>query len=178
MKKEQVIAVLSTIEEKDFEVLIKGVEDACLEEEKAKSDYRGFDITRGTVAQYRQAEQKWKIAHLQRSLKLTAFFDFFTGKSPHYNGRSFVRRASPEGKLFVNDNNRLCIDAKTEIQRGDIIELLLNGVWVPVKILHDEERGEWYAQDLREITLFGRKARKKVALDKEAVNKKINDKKW
>ena len=36
MKKEVVIAALSSIEEKDFELLVKSVESAIDEEEKAK----------------------------------------------------------------------------------------------------------------------------------------------
>ena len=97
MKKENVIEALSSLDEKDFETLVKSVESACLEEEKAKEGYKDFDATRGTLQQYRVAEQKWKIARLQQLLRLTAFFELFTGKSPNYNGRSFVAGQGPKG---------------------------------------------------------------------------------
>lgn len=175
MKKEIVIAALSGIEEKDFDALLKSVEAACLEEEKAKDAYKGFDAARGTLQQYRVAEQKWKFATLQKILRLTAFFELFTGKSQGYNGRSFVRRTGPEGKLHVNDKGFLAIDG-AELKKGDEIDLLINGIWIPAKIEYDEEKKEWQAQGLRGLPLFGRKARKAASLDKAEVNKKINEK--
>lgn len=178
MKKEVVIAALSSIEEKDFELLVKSVESAIDEEEKAKETYKGFDATRGTLASYRTAEQKWKIACMQRLLKLTAFFDLFTGKSSTYNGRSFVRRVGPEGKLYVNEKDCLAIDANTPLKKGDVVDLWISKTWVSVTIDYDEEKKEWFAQDLRGIQLFGRKARKALALDKAEVNKKVNEKRW
>lgn len=178
VKKENVIEILNGFEEKDFETLIKSVESACAEEDKAKDAYMNFDVTRGTVQQYRDVERKWKIARTQRLIKLTAFFDVFTGKSHHYNGRSFVHRMAAQGKLYINDHDCLAIDAHTELQRGDEIELRINGIWVPVKIQHDDEKNEWYAQDLCGLKLFGRVARKTTVPDKDTINKKINEKKW
>ena len=178
MKKETVIAALSSIEEKDFDTLIRSVESAIEEDKKANEAYKGFDPTRGTLASYRAAEQKWKIAYLQRLLKLTAFFDLFTGKSATYNGRSFVRRVGPEGKLHVNEKDCLEIDANTPLKKGDVVDLWISKTWVSVTIEYDEEKKEWYAQDLRGLQLYGRKARKAVSLDKAEVNKKVNEKKW
>lgn len=176
VKKENVIEVLKAFEDKDFETLIKSVESAIAEEEKAKDNFKNFDATRGTLQQYRDSDKKWKVACIQRLMKLTAFFDVFTGKSPQYNGRSFVRRTAAQGKIYVNEGGRLAIDANTELQRGDDIELMINGVWVTVRIQHDEEKGEWYAQDLRGLKLFGRVARKTVSADKADINRKINEK--
>ena len=178
MKKETVVEFLNSMEEKDFDALLKSVESSIQEEKKAKEAYKDFDATRGTLAMYRGAEQKWKFAYLQCLLKLTAFFELFTGKSSTYNGRSFVRRRGPEGKLYVNDKSCLAIDANTSLKKGDDIDVLLNGVWVPIRIEYDEGNNEWYAQGLRGLQLFGRRARKNVASDKAEVNKKINEKSW
>ncbi len=63
-----------------------------------------------------------------------------------------------EGKLYLNDVERLALDKWVEFHCGDVIELSLNGVWVRARI-EMNGRGEWYAVGLPGLKLKGLTAR-------------------
>lgn len=64
-----------------------------------------------------------------------------------------------QGKLFLNDVERLALDKWTDFHCGDVIELELCGVWVRTRI-EMNGRGEWYAVGLPGLKLVGLTARR------------------
>ena len=48
-----------------------------------------------------------------------------------------------EGRLFLNENGRLALDADTEFHCGDVVDLLIGNVYITTRI-EMNERGEWY----------------------------------
>ncbi len=87
-----VIAALEKILDKDFDVLIKQVEESLQADEKARSGLKNFDMQNGTLRLYNELQQKIKVNTIVKINQLKAFYDFFTGKSTTFQGRSFVRR--------------------------------------------------------------------------------------
>lgn len=98
VKKAAVIAVLEELQEKDFEALMQSVDTAIEDEEKAKVAYQKLNPATCTVQQKEDLLRRWRLATVTKTAKLTSFYEFMTGKSKHYNGRTFNRRKQAEGE--------------------------------------------------------------------------------
>ena len=168
IKKEDVLLLLQNVTDKDFATLLQAVDASTAKEEKARNEYKNANLSRITVQQYHDAELRWKVAHQKRLTDLTAFFDFFSGRSKTFNGRSFARRQKLSGRLVVKNGN-LCIDfgvvaegkeSERVLQSGDVIEIELNNVWVAVKVeVMQTDKTQWRAVGLSGLVILGRQAR-------------------
>ena len=59
-----------------------------------------------------------------------------------------AKNEQKEGRLFLNENGRLALDADTEFHCGDVVELLIGNVYIQTRI-EMNGRGEWYFVDFR-----------------------------
>ena len=59
-----------------------------------------------------------------------------------------VKNKQKEGRLFLNENGRLALDADTEFHCGDVVEVLIRNVYITTRI-EMNERGDWYFVDFR-----------------------------
>lgn len=104
MKKEKeitkalVLEVLGKINEKDFLRVIESVENACLEDEKAKKQYNSLNPRTVTYSDYIAASQRVKVCSAVKTAKLKEFFDLFTQRVKTFNGLSVVRKELAEIK--------------------------------------------------------------------------------
>ena len=62
--------------------------------------------------------------------------------------------AQKEGRLYLNENGRLALDAETEFHCGDVVEVLLCNVYITVRI-EMNMRGEWYFVGLEKFHHMG-----------------------
>ena len=169
IKREELIDILQKMQEKDFATLIQTVETAQANEEKARIEFKNANPARVTLQQYRDSEMRWRLAYQKRLTDLTSFFEFFTGKSKQFNGRSFVRRPKVTGKI-LEKNGELYIEfgavgagqeSEHKIELGESIELNVNNVWVPIKITQTKVKDKtcWHGVGLLGLSLVGRVAR-------------------
>lgn len=59
-----------------------------------------------------------------------------------------AKNKQKEGRLFLNENGRLALDADTEFHCGDVVEVAIGMVYITTRI-EMNERNEWYFVDLR-----------------------------
>ncbi len=91
-----VLEVFGKINEKDFLRIIESVENAILEDEKARTKYNQLNPATVTVRDFKEVENRVKVCAAIKANKLKEFFDLFTERVKTFNGMSVIRKKKDE----------------------------------------------------------------------------------
>lgn len=98
ISKQDVIACIDRVHDKDFDRVIDSVQSAIGESDKAQAKFKELDLSTCTVKAYWEAENRVKICAAVKESKLKEFFALFTGQSKTFGGSS-VSRPNEEEKM-------------------------------------------------------------------------------